>query len=243
MGEFFAQLKQYLFAPLRIFSVLVATILLGTTGPFGTFMSMGFWQRLTYWGAVVLISFFLVQVIKVLVNIGYQSTNIWKKGLLVSAIFTIILAPALNFATDTTLGRTSAYDSPLWVFAALTFSLPLLVVFVQHFLGIRTFKDRPRLYTRFSDPEADQILWMTVRDHYVDVYTDRGIETLLMRFSDALAELEGEAGLQVHRSHWVANRAVSELKNEKGRYVLKLRNGTIVPVARGYVKAASAVFS
>jgi DNA-binding LytR/AlgR family response regulator len=64
----------------------------------------------------------------------------------------------------------------------------------------------------------------------------------LMRFSDALAELDGLAGLQVHRSHWVAGCAVVEMKKQNGRCVVVLQNGTEVPVSRAYQKAAKLKF-
>lgn len=243
MREFFSQFVELVLSPVRIVTVFAAAILLGITGPFGTYLILSLPERLAYWSTVVLVSTAVVLGIKVLVDMNFLGLAQWKKALVVAVAMTIVLAPMLKYLTDAVIGDAPKDATPLWVFASLTFSIMLLVVFVQYLLGYRAFRSPPRLYARFSDPEADGILWITVRDHYVDVYTNRGKETLLMRFSDALAELDGMAGLQIHRSHWVASGAVVDLKKQNGRSVVVLQDGTEVPVSRGYLEAANLKFS
>ena len=53
------------------------------------------------------------------------------------------------------------------------------------------------------------LLHLHMQDHYVEVHTDEGSDLLLLRFRDALRELDGLDGAQVHRSHWVARSAVA----------------------------------
>ncbi|MCB1397271.1 MAG: LytTR family transcriptional regulator, partial [Rhodobacteraceae bacterium] len=79
---------------------------------------------------------------------------------------------------------------------------------------------------------------LSVQDHYVEVVTTRGRELLLMRLSDAIAETEGCAGLQVHRSHWVALDQVQAAHRDGARAVLTLSDGREIPVSRTYVPAA-----
>ena len=43
-----------------------------------------------------------------------------------------------------------------------------------------------------------------MEDHYVRVFTDAGESLILLRLSDAMAEVRDVPGLQIHRSHWVA---------------------------------------
>ncbi|MBM7068222.1 LytTR family transcriptional regulator [Actibacterium sp. 188UL27-1] len=93
----------------------------------------------------------------------------------------------------------------------------------------------PRLVARLPLGRRGALIRLSVRDHYVDVVTDLGDATLLMRFGDALAELEGADGLQVHRSHWVAVKAVDRLIRKKGRVLLVLIDGTEVPVSRPFL--------
>jgi len=88
---------------------------------------------------------------------------------------------------------------------------------------------------------AVDILALKVEDHYVRIYTDAGCSLLLMRLSDAIAEMDGVDGLRVHRSWWVSRRAVADLRlTGRGGWLL-LCNGLRVPIARsmlGDVRAA-----
>ncbi|MCM5557276.1 LytTR family DNA-binding domain-containing protein [Pleomorphomonas sp. JP5] len=82
---------------------------------------------------------------------------------------------------------------------------------------------------------------VSVYDHYVEAHTRRGHELILIRFSDALAELEGGDGLQIHRSHWVANGAVRCLMRSESRSLLvELDDGTRLPVSRSREAAVRA---
>jgi DNA-binding LytR/AlgR family response regulator len=73
---------------------------------------------------------------------------------------------------------------------------------------------------------------VSVRDHYVDVLTDKGKASLLMRFSDAIAETSPEPGARVHRSYWVAWAAVAATERSGATLRLRLTDGTLVPVSR-----------
>jgi hypothetical protein len=74
-------------------------------------------------------------------------------------------------------------------------------------------------------------------DHYLRVHTTSGSDLILMRFSDALDELEGLEGAQTHRSWWVAKDAVQRAKRGDGRATLDLEGGITAPVSRRYARA------
>ena len=78
------------------------------------------------------------------------------------------------------------------------------------------------------------LLHLHMQDHYVEAHTDEGSELLLLRFRDALRELDGLDGAQVHRSHWVARSAVAGVVRRNGRLALRLVNGNEVPVSRSF---------
>ena len=78
------------------------------------------------------------------------------------------------------------------------------------------------------------LLHLHMQDHYVEVHTDEGSDLLLLRFRDALREVEGIDGAQVHRSHWVARSAVAGVVRRNGRVALRLVNGNEVPVSRSF---------
>ena len=81
-------------------------------------------------------------------------------------------------------------------------------------------------------------LWaVEAQDHYLRLHTDKGEDLILMRLSDAIAELEGIEGARTHRSWWVARDAVTGAERGDGRAVLTLVSGAEVPVSRAYAKA------
>jgi DNA-binding LytR/AlgR family response regulator len=53
----------------------------------------------------------------------------------------------------------------------------------------------------------------------------------------AVAELDPASGQQVHRSYWVARRAVASVERDGHRTALILSNGDKVPVSRTYLPA------
>lgn len=86
-----------------------------------------------------------------------------------------------------------------------------------------------RLPGRFT---GARLLAVSSEDHYLRVHTDRGSELILMRLSDAVAELDGAGGMQVHRSWWVMNTAVEGTRGKDGKLELLLPGGIMVPGAR-----------
>ena len=81
-----------------------------------------------------------------------------------------------------------------------------------------------------------ELFAVEAEDHYLRLHTSRGQDLILMRLSDAIAELEGLEGAQTHRSWWVAKGAVADVNKLDGRAVLTLKDGAEVPVSRGFVK-------
>ena len=85
-------------------------------------------------------------------------------------------------------------------------------------------------------PIAAANCWRWEADgHYLHVHTAAGTDLILYRFSDALTDLVLVEGARVHRSWWVAQRALS---SERHRESLQLVNGLQVPVSRSYRLAA-----
>ena len=93
------------------------------------------------------------------------------------------------------------------------------------------FLDRLPLKLRGAEVWA-----VEAEDHYLRLHTSKGQDLLLMRLSDAIAELEGIEGAQVHRSWWVAREAITEAVRGDGRATLTLKDGAEVPVSRTYAR-------
>ena len=84
------------------------------------------------------------------------------------------------------------------------------------------------------------LIALEAQDHYLKVHTEAGSTLILSRLSDAIAQLRGIDGLQVHRSWWVADFAVVAVQREGGALTLKLSNGLKAPVSRTYLQAVRA---
>ncbi|MEM1007093.1 MAG: LytTR family DNA-binding domain-containing protein, partial [Pseudomonadota bacterium] len=92
----------------------------------------------------------------------------------------------------------------------------------------------PRLTRRLPETFRGRIYRLTVRDHNVDVVTSEGLFTIRHRFKDAIDDMEPIAGHRAHRSHWIADAAVSGVQRVDGKIWLRLVNGDLVPVSRKY---------
>lgn len=79
---------------------------------------------------------------------------------------------------------------------------------------------------------ADSLLYLKSVEHYVEFVTDS--ETHLERASlkEVLEQVETLDGIQTHRSYWVHRRAVASLQRQNGNSVVRLLDGTDIPVAR-----------
>ena len=92
-----------------------------------------------------------------------------------------------------------------------------------------------RFFDRLPAELGQDLIYVRVVDHYVQVITTAGSTLVLMRFADAVTELEGANGMRVHRSYWVARDHVIETMRENGRTILRLTAGHKVPVSRSYL--------
>lgn len=95
-----------------------------------------------------------------------------------------------------------------------------------------TAKSPPRILDRLNPQNRGQLLRLSSQDHYTQVVTSRGKELILLRFSDALMETDGAAGCQIHRSHWVADAHVREVKRINGKLVIITQDDSELPVSR-----------
>lgn len=68
--------------------------------------------------------------------------------------------------------------------------------------------------------------------HYVRVVTTDTEVMFLYNLKDALKELPSEAGVQIHRSHWVSKGHVKGLTKRNGSSECTLSNGKKLPVSR-----------
>lgn len=94
------------------------------------------------------------------------------------------------------------------------------------------------LLDRLPPHLRDDIECLQVEDHYVRVHGRHDSAMVLMRFTDAMRGVQHLAGAQVHRSWWVADHAVADLRRMGRTAQLVLANGVMVPVSQPYLAHA-----
>jgi DNA-binding LytR/AlgR family response regulator len=92
------------------------------------------------------------------------------------------------------------------------------------------------LIGRLPSHVRGQIIALEMEDHYVRVHTDRGSALVLLRLSDAMAEVATIAGRQVHRSWWVADGAIEHFERVGRAGQIRLSNGLTAPVSQRYLR-------
>ena len=246
-------------------ALLAAAILfLGYLGPFGTYLRMPFGERMAYWALAVAgnWSFALACILPAVAWLSGRVPAIVcvLGGSLAAAVPGTVLVSVLEFLFSGALPATPGAGE-LFVAVALVHLVIGLIVWGTIELPMRQaggapFAEPPPAEWPDGDPGGataapppllqrlpvalrGRLLHLQMRDHYVEIHTDRGSELVLMRFGDALKELGGTEGMQVHRSHWIARAAVKKIVRRAGRTAAFLENGAEVPVSRRYARALS----
>ena len=77
------------------------------------------------------------------------------------------------------------------------------------------------------------LLHVRSQEHYLEFVFEQTELLLRGALKDFVAMCDDTDGIQCHRSHWVAKKAVTGRKRHEGNPVLLLSNGNSVPIARG----------
>ncbi|WP_404400267.1 LytTR family DNA-binding domain-containing protein [Pelagibacterium halotolerans] len=230
---------------------LVGTIL-GLAGPFGTFAELSAPLRVLYWLVIAFSTYGLGQFGGTLLArwIVPERRPLWASVLVMAlgaAVPVTLMVLVINrvFFTDIIF---SGWGSLVLLFYCFSISL-VLIAMIEYVVGPLVVKapeapprEGPRLLSRLPHHLRGPLSHMSMADHYVEVHTAKGSALVLMRLADAIAETEGVAGLQIHRSHWVALDAVSGLERRDGKTFVALKSGVLLPVSRRYLDAARAAF-
>lgn len=235
------------FSSLRQWAVLAAVILLlGISGPFDTLSTFGLPMRLAYWASTVLSCFTIG-------NFAASLCRIWliRAGLrqpwrfIVTGLAAGIPAGTASFAINAlSFGEGMLNISGfLTVLGYATFIAIIVSGLFTLFLSAETEEkqaadgtgDGHRLIRRLDFNIRGALVSLSVADHYVEVTTTKGKQLLLMRLRDAMEESAPVAGLQIHRSHWVALDQVDRIHRENNRVMVETTVGDRLPVSRSYL--------
>jgi hypothetical protein len=93
--------------------------------------------------------------------------------------------------------------------------------------------DRPTRFLQELESRASgDLISISSELHYVRVVTTESEVMFLYNLKDAIEELPSNAGVQIHRSHWVSKEHVKGLTKRNGNAECTLSNGKRFPVSR-----------
>ncbi len=101
----------------------------------------------------------------------------------------------------------------------------------------------PGLLLASQPPVEGDLLAAEAQEHYVKLKATVQGGMALYRFGDAVRDLARYPGMQIHRSHWVADPAVAAVIGKRGSMKLELSTGEIIPVSRRYELEVEARYS
>jgi hypothetical protein len=224
---------------------VVAGGFLALSGAFGS-GDAPYLSRLGYWIVVVAAGAVIGGVVsEAFLRRGWLEDRPWTQAALIFVLITppitllVWVVSALWFGRALELGDLAALLGPA---AVVTAAMTAMTHSVNRqppethagALGAPPPRFLERLPFRLRGAE---LLAVEAEDHYLRLHTDRGSDLILMRLSDAVAELEGIEGAQTHRSWWVARGALTDVRRNDGRAVLTLKGGLQAPVSRSYARA------
>lgn len=238
------QLRGQMTHPVGIALVLGIAAVLAILGPFGTLDRLGLVQRLAYWLVMVAGTYGVGTFVGTL--LGHR---IMPRLAALPAVLVVGIAVGLAVVPVVVAVNWIAFDWLPRGRAWLDLVGPVLVIGVVVTAILRTVEThlhpaaapqrpaQPALLDRLPIDKRAPLVALSVEDHYVRVRTTRGEAMLLLRLADAMREVAPTPGLQVHRSHWVAQDAVRAARREGDRAILTMTHGPDIPVSRANVPA------
>jgi DNA-binding LytR/AlgR family response regulator len=243
--------------PYHLPAVVGFALVMGVTGPFGTYEHMGLIVRVLYFTVLAVLNW--LQVIALAAWFGrIEPIDRWPVAGRMALVGLLASVPgtAEIFLVNAWVGRPIPLSALPTLFpenAFLTIAISVVIgLFVEQRLRANADAERARVaalpqaqpnapgpassdfFRRIPPALGRDLLALEMEDHYLRIHTALGSDLILLRLRDALAELGSGRGHQVHRSWWVAEGAVASVERPAGRPVLKLRNGLSVPVSRTF---------
>jgi len=224
--------------------LLAAGVILGLAGPFGTEDVLTLLPRLAYWLVVSAIGFLLGSSVATFTGDQVEARGLGRWPSAIVAGLVAGCANLLALVLVNWLVFRLSWDTPgyLSVLGPNVVAISLVITLAAVAIGAQTQKPAattqpPRILDRLPLDKRGPLIAMSVQDHYVQVATTKGTELILIRLTDAMAEVGDTPGLQVHRSHWVATKAVKSARRDGARAILTMANGMDIPVSRTYLPA------
>lgn len=225
-------------------------VLLGVTGPFGSFFNDVLIVRVAYWAAVFLVCGLTLglamRMLAPWARKGRVPAWAWLPAMVLAAglpltFVTRLIAAAVWPAIRQAVSLVDWYGQTVVVcLVYVALHLALHGVFRRDAslparAGAGSDPAGPRILRHLPPRLGRDLLCLSMEDHYVRLHTVEGSALVLMSLGQALEELGDLDGLQVHRSWWVSRDAVESVVEDGRNLRLRLKGGIEAPVSRASV--------
>lgn len=217
--------------------VLAIGSVLTLTSPFGATNTLPFFGAWLYWTGLIAWGWAASRFVgPLLQRFMPPMADIWLY-LVISLAMALVVFPAIILVQYVI---NQPVSKEFWLNLYLMVWIISVAMTGISYLSNRAFQKKPiedgsAFLSRIPAKIADGSLYsVSSEDHYLRIQTGRGSDLILMRLADAISELNGYDGMQVHRSWWVARQGVDRVERDQARIFLILRDGTKVPVSRTF---------
>ena len=221
-------------------------LFLALIGPFGSYLGTALGERIIFqlfcfwFGTLV----FGGTVRLIRVKISHALTR-WTAIIVSAAVITLPFSWMTRLVAIA-MGPFIERSSPAqWFWQSLVTAEPVVI-----FLALSLARHMPRSQAG-QEPRiaasgellgmpASEVLCLQMEDHYVRVHSAEQSHLVLATLGQAMECVAAIEGLQIHRSWWVARRAVIGAELDGRNLRVRLSNGIVAPVARTSVASARA---
>lgn len=225
---------------------LLFAVILAAVGAFGTYIGMALPLRLLHFVCIGLVMGGLVSVVSACLRRFWFGGELPFWAMLAVAV---VMAPPGGLITYQALALWAPWTLPYVSTRELMSQVLVINILVSSTvwaLRQRTSQPAKNVQDVPASVPADQslrgklpaqlrhaaILSLSAEDHYVRVRTSQGDALVLMNLGAAVASLGADAGIRIHRSHWVSRRLAEAATSSGNRCGVRIDDQTVLPVSR-----------
>jgi len=218
-----------------------ASVVTALAGPFGTFGASPFWWGLSYWASLIGVAIVLAAGIRVFFRFFVHGLKVWIEDVAVAVILSLVFGPMVLLINRSLTAEQAPGGLGVVLYIAVVFVVSISTIALRHALinggdvQAEAEAEQDRLLQRLDVPCDVRIEAVSSDNHHVKILTSDGqSHRLLMRLRDAINETDREVGFCIHRSHWVATRAIEQIHQRGGKERVELSCGVHLPVGPKY---------
>lgn len=241
MSSALREFKSRLYSPVRLGFFVGVTLFCALASPFHTSEAFGTFGSALFWPIAVALAMSLAVALDQSLEKFDDTLGVVGGILMKTGLFSMIYSAFIIGLSELFYQHEDGDTVSFWYLFFNIFTIYAVVTTSIHFIKpvFRTnlpepVEAEPAFLKRLAPKLGTALMRVSSQDHYVEVQTEAGKDLILMRFADAVGELQGYDGVQVHRSHWVSRAAVADVDRKKGKIALILKDGTEVPVSRSF---------